>query len=109
MHLWSDYLVMLFEDCDLWDALDEDSDVDDWEEDADEVEELEVLEEDLECFDWLSSILLSSPHSLLCLIWLICRSNLAILRFWSLITFLTSDSFFSDRAFKIGATFSEIV
>ena len=102
------YLVILFSEPEILDPCDIDSELDDSEDCWDEVEEVpDELEEFLECLEWLSSMVLASPHSLRCLIWVICLSSLAILTFWSFITFLTSESFLSDSTFKTGAIVSE--
>ena len=99
------YLVMLFSDAELLDPCDTDLDSDDSLDD--ELETLDELDEVLECFDWESSTLLTSPHSRRCLICVICLSSLAILIFWSLITFLTSESFLSERTFRRGPVISK--
>ena len=99
------YLVMLFSDAELLDPCDTDLDSDDSLDDV--LETLEELDEVLECFDWESSTLLTSPHSRRCLICVICLSSLAILIFWSLMTFLTSDSFLSESTFRIGPVISK--
>ena len=96
---------MLFSDAELRDACDTDLDSDDSLDD--ELETLEELDEVLECFDWESSTLLTSPHSRRCLICVISLSSLAILIFWSLITFLTSESFLSESTFRMGPDISE--
>ena len=97
--------VTLLSEPDILDAREMESELDD--SDEEEVETLEELEDVLECFEWVSSVVLTSPHSLRCLIWVICLSSLAILKFWSLITFLTSDSFLSDNTFRMGPVVSK--
>ena len=92
--------MTLLSEPDILDAWEIESEFDDSDDDVDTLEELEDV---LEC----SSVVLASPHSLRCLICVICLSNLAILRFWSLITFLTSDNFLSDRTLRMGPVVSK--
>ena len=99
------YRVTLLSEPDILDPWEMESELDD--SDEEEVETLEELEDVLECFEWVSSVVLTSPHSLRCLICVICLSSLAILRFWSLITFRTSDSFLSDNTFRMGPVVSK--